>query len=133
MLLFRSLAFVVELPVDDEDVGVLDERFDEVLKEDVGLLEDATDLDSDDDVGLAVSSDSDVEALVFTVDDAVVAVVDAVSVEEGAVEEDEAPDVVDSVVDDSVDSVVEDGALVPVSVVGCPEVAAPASSSPMYM
>ena len=145
--LFRSLAFVVELPVDEEDVGVLDERFDEVREEGVELLEVSVDPDSDDDVGLAVSSDSDVEVLeplVFAVVDAVVVDdvdvdPDVVPVEEGSVDEDEAPDVVDSVEDGSVDSVVEDVGLVLAlvlvspSVDGCPEVAAPASSSPMYM
>ena len=141
MLLLRSLAFVVELPVDEEDVGVLDERFDEVREEGVELLEVSVDPDSDDDVGLAVSSDSDVEVLeplVFAVVDAVVVDdvdvdPDVVPVEEGSVDEDEAPDVVDSVEDGSVDSVVEDVVLVSASVDGCPEVAAPASSSPMYM
>ena len=144
MPLFRSLAFVVELPVDEEDVGVPDERFDEVREEDVELLEVSVDRDSDD-VGLAVSSASDVgelEPLVFAVVDAVVVDdgdvdPDAVPVEEGSVEEDEAPDVVDSVEDVSVDSVVDDVVpalvLVSPSVDGCPEVAAPASSSPMYM
>ena len=139
MLLFRSLAFVVGTPF-GEAVDELEDRFDEVREEDVELLEDAEDPDSDDDVGLAVSSASDVgglEALAFAVDGAAVDVVDADPVEEGSAEEDEAPDVVDSVEDSRFDSVVEDVvlALVPVSpsVDGCPEVAAPASSSPMYM
>ena len=136
MLLFRSLVFVVELPVDEEDIGVLDERFEEVREADVELPEDSVDPDSDDDVGLAVSSGSDVgelEPLVFAVDEAVVDVVDTVPVEEDPVDEDGAPDVGDSVADGSVDSVVEDVVLVSASVDGCPEVAAPASSSPMYM
>ncbi|MBV7293708.1 hypothetical protein [Corynebacterium sp. TAE3-ERU16] len=133
VLLFRSLVFPV-----DEEVGVVDELFEEVRGEDVELPEAVAEVDSEDVVALPVASAPEVEVLELPVsgagDDDVAVVVGAEPVEEGSVDPgDVVPADVDSVVDDPVDSVVEDGALVPGSVVGCPAVAAPASSSPMYM